>query len=99
MVDVRDEVTARLYRLNGQALKPIHDWVKNYERLCTDRFEQLDAVIEGICTRRRPPAVATSGTATVTLAQDNQILITREASGRAQAPGLEGLHDPGVVER
>ena len=27
-VDVRDEGRQRVYRLNGQALKPIHDWVK-----------------------------------------------------------------------
>ena len=32
-VDVRDEGRQRLYRLNGRALKPIHDWVKAYERL------------------------------------------------------------------
>ena len=32
-VDVRDEGRQRLYRLNGRALKPIHDWVKGYERL------------------------------------------------------------------
>jgi DNA-binding transcriptional ArsR family regulator len=46
VVDVRDEGRQRLYRLNGQALKPIHDWVKNYERLWAERFEQLDAVLE-----------------------------------------------------
>src|SRR3984893_13906491 len=45
-VDVRDEGRQRLYRLNGQALKPIHDWVKNYERMWSERFEQLDAVLE-----------------------------------------------------
>ena len=27
-VDVREDGRQRLYRLNGQALKPIHDWVK-----------------------------------------------------------------------
>src|SRR3981189_3661985 len=32
-VDVRDEGRQRLYRLNAHALKPIHDWVKDYERL------------------------------------------------------------------
>ena len=31
-VDVREEGRQRLYRLNGRALKPIHDWVKDYER-------------------------------------------------------------------
>ena len=30
LVDVRDEGRQRLYRLNGQPLKPIHDWVKQY---------------------------------------------------------------------
>jgi DNA-binding transcriptional ArsR family regulator len=45
-VDVRDEGRRRLYRLNGQALKPIHDWVKNYERLWSDRFDRLDIVLD-----------------------------------------------------
>jgi DNA-binding transcriptional ArsR family regulator len=47
-VQVRDEGRQRLYRLNGQALKPIHDWVKNYERSWSERFEQLDAVLEDL---------------------------------------------------
>jgi len=46
VVSVRDEGRRRLYRLNGRALKPIHDWVKNYEQTWTDRFEALDAVLE-----------------------------------------------------
>jgi DNA-binding transcriptional ArsR family regulator len=45
-VEVREDGRRRLYRLNGQALKPIHDWVKDYEQLWTDRFDQLDAVLE-----------------------------------------------------
>src|SRR5213080_5508429 len=45
-VDVREEGRRRLYRLNGSALKPIHDWVKNYEGLWSERFDQLDAVLE-----------------------------------------------------
>lgn len=46
VVDVRDQGRQRLYRLNGPALKPIHDWVSNYERLWSDRFEQMDIVLE-----------------------------------------------------
>jgi len=46
VVDVRDEGRRRLYRLNGQALKPIHDWVKNYERSWSERFDQLDVVLD-----------------------------------------------------
>lgn len=45
-VDVRDEGRQRLYRLNGEALKPIHDWVKAYERSWSGRFERLDVVLE-----------------------------------------------------
>ena len=48
VVDVRDQGRQRLYRLNGQALKPMHDWVSNYERLWSDRFEQLDVVLEDL---------------------------------------------------
>jgi DNA-binding transcriptional ArsR family regulator len=47
-VEVRDEGRQRLYRLNGQALKPIHDWVKNYEQTWSERFELLDNVLEDL---------------------------------------------------
>jgi DNA-binding transcriptional ArsR family regulator len=45
-VNVRDEGRQRLYRLNGNALRPIHDWVKNYERTWSERFDALDTVLE-----------------------------------------------------
>jgi DNA-binding transcriptional ArsR family regulator len=45
-VHVRDEGRQRLYRLNGHALKPIHDWVKGYERTWSERFDELDIVLE-----------------------------------------------------
>jgi DNA-binding transcriptional ArsR family regulator len=46
VVDVRNVGRQRLYRLNGPALKPIHDWVKNYERSWSERFDELDVVLE-----------------------------------------------------
>jgi DNA-binding transcriptional ArsR family regulator len=45
-VDVRGDGRRRLYRLNGLALKPIHDWVKEYEQSWSERFDQLDVVLE-----------------------------------------------------
>jgi DNA-binding transcriptional ArsR family regulator len=45
-VEVRDHGRQRLYRVNGPALKPIHDWVRGYEELWSDRFEALDAVLD-----------------------------------------------------
>jgi len=47
-VDVRDDGRRRLYRLNGHALKPIHDWVKAYEDSWSERFGQLDDVLEDL---------------------------------------------------
>jgi DNA-binding transcriptional ArsR family regulator len=46
LVEVRDEGRQRMYRLNGQSLKPIHDWVKAYERSWNERFELMDEVLE-----------------------------------------------------
>ena len=45
-VEVRESGRQRLYRLNGTALKPIHDWVKAYEDSWEERFELLDDVLE-----------------------------------------------------
>src|ERR1700704_2830713 len=47
-VDVRDQGRQRLYRLNGHALKPIHDWVSNYQRTWSERFDELDIVLEDL---------------------------------------------------
>jgi DNA-binding transcriptional ArsR family regulator len=47
-VDVRESGRQRVYRLNGHALKPIHDWVQGYERTWTERFDALDDVLEDL---------------------------------------------------
>jgi DNA-binding transcriptional ArsR family regulator len=47
-VQVRDQGRRRLYRLNGPALKPIHDWVRGFERTWSDRFGELDLVLEDL---------------------------------------------------
>src|SRR5262245_10605744 len=46
VVNVRGDGRQRLYRLNGRALKPIHDWVKPYERAWAERFDELEAVLQ-----------------------------------------------------
>jgi DNA-binding transcriptional ArsR family regulator len=47
-VEVREEGRRRLYRLNAQALRPIHDWVRGYERFWSGRLGRLDAVLEDL---------------------------------------------------
>jgi DNA-binding transcriptional ArsR family regulator len=44
-VEVREAGRQRLYRLNGRALKPVHDWVKSYEQTWSDRFDLMDEVL------------------------------------------------------
>ncbi len=46
LVERRDVGRQRMYRVNGHPLKPIHDWVKNYERSWSQRFDRLDVVLE-----------------------------------------------------
>jgi DNA-binding transcriptional ArsR family regulator len=46
VVDVREDGRQRVYRLNGQALKPIHDWIKPYENTWSERFNLMDVVLE-----------------------------------------------------
>ena len=48
LVEVREDGRQRLYSLRAEALQPIHDWVKDYERLWSDRFDLMDAVIEDL---------------------------------------------------
>jgi DNA-binding transcriptional ArsR family regulator len=46
LVTVRDIGRQRMYSLNGQPLKPIHDWVRGYEASWSRRFDRLDDVLE-----------------------------------------------------
>ncbi|MDQ3963185.1 MAG: metalloregulator ArsR/SmtB family transcription factor [Actinomycetota bacterium] len=46
LVRVREEGRERIYRLDGRALQPIHQWVSNYERIWSERFDALDHVLE-----------------------------------------------------
>jgi DNA-binding transcriptional ArsR family regulator len=46
LVEVREEGRRRMYRLNGEPLRPIHDWVKNYERTWNERFNVLDELLD-----------------------------------------------------
>src|SRR5262245_49640075 len=47
-VEVRGDGRRRLYRLNGEALKPIHDWVHAYEQTWSERFDELDVVLRDL---------------------------------------------------
>lgn len=44
-VDVREAGRFRLYRLNGSALRPIHNWVSPYEQFWNERLTLLGSVV------------------------------------------------------
>lgn len=45
-VRVRDDGRHRMYSVDAGALKPLHDWVSNYERMWSERFDALDTVLD-----------------------------------------------------
>lgn len=45
LVRSRSEGRQRLYRIDALALKPIHDWVKEYEALWNERLDRLDSYL------------------------------------------------------
>jgi DNA-binding transcriptional ArsR family regulator len=53
LVDVRDEGRQRMYRLNGRSLKPIHDWIKSYERTWNARYDAMDGLLEELKRKER----------------------------------------------
>lgn len=48
LVDVREEGRQRMYRLNGRTLKPIHDWISNYEQTWNESFDALDELLDDL---------------------------------------------------
>ena len=43
----------RLYRVNPQRLKPIHDWVTPFERYWSESYDRLDDVLQEIQKRKK----------------------------------------------
>ena len=45
LVTVRADGKHRRYRVNGQALRSIHDWVRTFERTWNTRLDRLDDLL------------------------------------------------------
>jgi DNA-binding transcriptional ArsR family regulator len=46
LVAVREVGRQRLYRLNGQPLKTIHDWLAAYQQSWSQAFDRMDTVLD-----------------------------------------------------
>lgn len=52
IVSVSRQGRSRLYRLNAEELKPVHDWVKTYERFWTHQLDRIKERAERKVTER-----------------------------------------------
>jgi DNA-binding transcriptional ArsR family regulator len=57
LVHVRDEGRQRLYRLNAEPLRDIHDWLRKYQQMWSDRFDAMDAVLADLQQSDLKPAL------------------------------------------
>lgn len=53
LVSVRGIGHQRLYRLNGEGLKPMHDWVKSFEQFWNESFDRLDVYLQELQKQER----------------------------------------------
>jgi DNA-binding transcriptional ArsR family regulator len=53
LVQVRDAGRQRLYRLNGDPLRPIYEWVRAFEESWSRRFERMDAILAELREREQ----------------------------------------------
>ncbi len=52
IVSVDKQGRSRLYHLNPKELKPVHDWVKQYERFWTHHLDRIKERAERIAKQR-----------------------------------------------
>lgn len=53
LVSMRGDGQQRLYKVNGGALKPIHDWVKTFERFWEETFDRLAEYLKEIQSQEK----------------------------------------------
>ena len=53
LVSVRGEGRRRLYSLNAERLKPIHDWVKSFEQFWNESFDRLDQYLRELQAKEK----------------------------------------------
>ena len=65
LVSVRTVGQQRLYRLNGEGLKPVHDWAKGFEQFWNESFDRLGDYLDEL--QGRKPAARSKTAARTTI--------------------------------
>jgi DNA-binding transcriptional ArsR family regulator len=55
LVIVRADGKHRRYRVDGRALRPIHDWVRSFERTVNTRLDRLDDLLGELRAQHEGP--------------------------------------------
>jgi len=55
LVDVRRHGRQQMYKINAGQLKPIHDWVKTYERFWSHQLQRIKASAEAKAKHLQTP--------------------------------------------
>lgn len=55
LVSVKEAGQQRLYTLNDDGLKPIHDWVMTFARFRSESFDRLDTYLKDLQGRKEQP--------------------------------------------
>src|SRR5688572_29511948 len=55
LVVVRADGRHRWYRVNGPALRPVHDWVRTFERTWNARLDRLDDLLAELHDQEEAP--------------------------------------------
>ena len=55
LVAVRADGKHRWYRVNGPALRPVHDWVRAFERTWNTRLDRLDDLLAELQAEEQAP--------------------------------------------
>jgi DNA-binding transcriptional ArsR family regulator len=53
LVDVRRHGRQQMYKINAEQLKPIHDWVKTYERFWSHQLQRIKLSAEAKAKQQR----------------------------------------------
>jgi DNA-binding transcriptional ArsR family regulator len=56
LVDARRFGRQKMYKINADQLKPIHDWVKTYERFWSEHLQRIKATAEAKVKQRQTPS-------------------------------------------
>lgn len=62
LVSVRRKGRNRMYKLNGDELKPIHDWVKSFELFWTHQLDRIKQRAEQAALEHPAPGQSTTTT-------------------------------------